>query len=100
MSGTLSAVLWLSAITIAIKGAGSLLLARMPAELVRRLGGLAPALLAGLVVAEVVGADGVPAIDAKLAGVAVALVLAHLRAPLMLTITAGAAVAAVLRALT
>lgn len=98
MSGTLSAVLLLSAITIAIKGAGSLLLAWMPDELVRRLGGLAPALLAGLVVTEVVGADGVPAIDAKLAGVAVALVLAHLRAPLMLTITAGAAVTAVLRA--
>ncbi len=97
MSETLVAVVGLSAFTMAIKAAGSLL-PRVPPSLARRGIGLAPALLAGLIVTEVLGADGVPRIDAKTAGVAVALVLVWRRAPLWLMVLAGAATAALLRA--
>ena len=99
MSPTLVAVIGLSAVTMAIKAAGSLL-PRIPPSVARRTIGLAPALLAGLIVTEVAGADGVPDVDAKLAGVVVALVLTWRRAPLWLTVLAGAATAAVIRALT
>jgi branched-subunit amino acid transport protein len=99
VSQSMAAVLGLAVATFFFKGAGSLL-PRIPDSLSRRIGGLAPALLAGLVVTEVVGSDGVPAIDPKLAGVAVALFLAWRRAPLPVTVVAGAAVAAVLRAVT
>lgn len=98
MSPTLAAVVGLSAATMLIKAAGSLA-PSIPDALARRFAGLAPALLAGLVVAEVAGADGIPDVDAKLAGVAVALLLAWRRAPLAVTVIAGAATAAALRAL-
>ena len=100
MSATLTAVLALSAVTWAIKGAGPLLWSRVPPALSRRLSGLAPALLAGLVMTEMTGPDGSVDIDAKLAGVAVALLLAWRKAPLWITVSAGAAVAAGLRAAT
>jgi hypothetical protein len=88
----------LSALTWACKGAGSLL-PRIPEPLARRTAGLAPALLAGLVVTEVLDGNWLPRLDAKAAGVAVALVLAWRRTPLPVTVVAGAAVAALLRAL-
>lgn len=97
MSPSVAAVIGLSALTIFMKAAGSLL-PRIPDVLARRTKGLAPALLAGLIVTEVVGADGVPDVDPKLAGVAVALFLTWRRAPLGLAIVAGAATAAVIRA--
>jgi branched-subunit amino acid transport protein len=99
MSATFAAVLGLSALTMAIKAAGSLV-PRIPRPVARRLGGLAPALLAGLVVTELAGPDGLPRLDASLAGVAVAVVLTWRRAPILLAVVAGAAVAALLRALT
>jgi branched-subunit amino acid transport protein len=99
MSESMAAVIGLSALTFLLKGAGSLV-GRIPEPLARRLGGLAPALLAGLVVTELFGPGGTPHVDAKAAGVAVALVLAWRRAPLAVTVIAGAAVAALLRALT
>lgn len=94
---TLGVVL-LAVATIALKGAASVL-PRVPDGLARRTAGLAPALLAALVVVEVTGADGVPQLDAKTAGVAAALVLAALRAPFAACVIAGAAVAALLRQL-
>jgi branched-subunit amino acid transport protein len=97
MSATFAAALALSALTMAIKSAGSLV-PRIPQPVARRLGGLAPALLAGLVVTELVGSNGLPAVDARLAGVAVAVVLTWRRAPVLLAVVAGAAVAAILRA--
>lgn len=99
MSPTLVAVIGLSAVTMLSKAAGSLL-PRIPDVIARRSAGLAPALLAGLIVSEVAGADGVPPVDAKLAGVAVALVLAWRRVPLGITVIAGAATATAVRALT
>ena len=97
MSPTLAAAVGLSALTIAIKAAGSLA-PSIPDGLARRTKGLAPALLAGLIVSDVVGADGVPDIDAKLAGVAVALLLTWRRAPFAVAVIAGAATAALIRA--
>jgi len=98
MSGSLAALIGLTAVTMALKGLGPLL-PRIPDAVARRLPGLAPALLAALVVTEVTGKNGWPHVDAKLAGVAVALLLAWRRAPLAVTVIAGAATAAVLRAL-
>lgn len=89
-------VLALGAITVLLKGAGSLL-PQPPEHLAKRLGGLAPALLAALVWVELAGDDGVPALDAKTAGVAAALVLFVVRAPFAVCVVGGAVVAALLR---
>ena len=91
-----AAVLALGAITVLIKGAGALL-PHPPEPLARRLGGLAPALLAALVWVELACGDGVPALDAKTAGVAAALVLFVVRAPFAACVVGGAVVAALLR---
>ena len=89
-------VLALGVITVLIKGAG-VLLPHPPDAIARRLGGLAPALLAALVWVELAGDDGVPDLDAKTAGVAAAVVLFALRAPFAVCVVAGAALAALLR---
>lgn len=93
----LTAAVLLAAVTVLLKGAGALL-TRVPDPLARRLQGVAPALLAALVVSELAG-DGTPQVGSKAAGVAAAVVLASLRAPLAACVVAGAGVAAVLRAL-
>jgi hypothetical protein len=98
VSPTLVAVIGLSAVTMMVKAAGSLA-PRIPDAIAKRSAGLAPALLAGLIVSDVAGADGLPDVDAKLAVVAVALLLAGRRLPLAVTVIAGAATAAALRAL-
>jgi hypothetical protein len=92
-----AAVAVLAVITIAIKGAGSLL-HRIPDEVARRLAGLAPALLAALVYVELAGKDGLPHPGAKAAGVGAAVVLAAIRAPFAVCVIGGAVVAAGLRA--
>lgn len=89
----------LAAITFLIKGAGTLL-PPLPEGFTRRLGGLAPALLAALVYVELAGDEATPQLGAKAAGVGAAVVLAALRAPFAVCVIAGAAVAAVLRAFT
>jgi branched-subunit amino acid transport protein len=91
-----AAVLALGAITFLLKGAGALL-PHPPAQLARRLGGLAPALLGALVWVELAGDDGLPALDAKTAGVAAAIAVFALRAPFAVCVVTGAAVAALLR---
>lgn len=95
---TLTVVIGLAACTWAFRGAGSVL-PQVPEALARRTTGLAPALLAGLVVTELTGATGVPRLDAKAAGVAAAALLAARRAPLAVCVVAGAGVAAALRLL-
>lgn len=95
----LPAIAGLAAITIAVKGAGSLL-PEIPAPLRRRLAGLAPALLAALVYVELAGNRGFPEPGAKAAGVGVAVVLAAIRAPFAVCVIGGAATAGLLRALT
>ncbi|MDQ1437224.1 MAG: hypothetical protein QOK43_853 [Acidimicrobiaceae bacterium] len=99
MSESMLALVGLTAVTVVFKGAGPML-HRVPEPLARRLAGLAPALLAGLVMSEVIGRNGLPHVDAKMAGVAGAVGLASRRAPLAVCVVAGAAVAALLRLVT
>ena len=93
------AIVALALVTFLFKGAGALV-PSIPEPVERRLGGLAPALLAALVVTELTDDRGVPQPDAKAAGVAVAVVLAWRKAPFAACVLAGAAVAAGLRAVT
>lgn len=86
----------LAAITFAYRAAASLL-PRIPDPLVRRAQGLAPALLAALVVSELAGREAA-ADGGKVAAVAVAITLAAVRAPVWGCVAAGAVVAAGLRA--
>ena len=98
MSSSLTVVVCVAAITFMWKGAGSLV-HRVPERVATRLGGLAPALLAGLVLTQVVDHRGIPHPDARAAGVVVAVGLAAIRAPLAVTVAGGAAVTAGLRLL-
>ena len=91
-------VLGLAAVTMMLKGAASLL-PRIPDTVAARLVGLAPALLAALVMTELTDPSGLPRLDEKAAGVAAAVVLAWRRAPFAICVAAGAATAALLRAL-
>jgi hypothetical protein len=94
-------VLAVGAGTIALKGAGTMVLGSRtlpsPAQAVIAL--LAPSLLAGLIVVQTLDDDGALAIDARLAGVAACAVALAMRAPLLVALTAAAAVAAGARAL-
>jgi branched-subunit amino acid transport protein len=79
-----------------LRGTGPVL-PRIPDALTERTTGLAPALLAALVMTQLM--TGGWHLDVKAAAVAVAAVLAALRAPLLVSVIAGAAVAAGLRLL-
>ena len=94
------AVAAIGAATIALKGAGTVVLGAR--ALPERFDGvavmLAPCLLAGLVVVQTLqGADGI-ALDARVAGLAAAAVALLLRAPLLVVLAAAAGVAAAARA--
>jgi uncharacterized membrane protein len=80
--------------TFVLRGAGPVL-PRLPGALTERTTGLAPALLAALVMTQLV--SGGLRLDRRDAAVAVAAGLAALRAPLLVCVIAGAAVAALLR---
>lgn len=82
--------------TFALRGTGPVL-PRIPVALAERTTGLAPALLAALVMTQLV--TGGIRLDVRAAAVAVAALLAARRAPLLACVIAGAAVAAILRAL-
>jgi branched-subunit amino acid transport protein len=88
----------LAVMTMLIKGAGALM-SDIPPTVSARLAGLAPALLAALVVVELTNEDGIVQFDEKTAAVAFAVVLAWRRAPFAVCVIAAAVVAAVLRAL-
>lgn len=96
---TLTVIVALAAVTAVFKAAGTAV-PRLPPSLERRLGGLAPALLAALVVSEITDADGVPEFDAKLLAVGVTLLCAWRKLPFAVCVIAGAATAAAIRALT
>jgi branched-subunit amino acid transport protein len=82
--------------TWALKGAGALV-PNLPAGLQSRLRGIAPALLAALVLSQLVGHGGLPHLDARLAGVAFAIGLAAMRMPVLVVVIAAAAVTAAWR---
>lgn len=82
--------------TFVLRGTGPAL-PRIPPALVERTTGLAPALLAALVMTQLV--SGGVRLDVRSAAVVVAAGLSALRAPLLACVVAGAAVAALLRLL-
>lgn len=101
MTATWLAVIAVGVATIALKAAGTVVLAGRPlpprAAAVMPL--LAPCLLAALVVGQTVGDGRAVVVDARLAGVAAAAVALALRAPLLVVLGAAAGVAAAARAL-
>ena len=95
------AVAVIGAATIALKGAGTLVLGGsvLPRRFDALVTLLAPSLFAGLVVVQTLeGEDGI-AIDARVAGIAAAAVALALRAPLLAVLAVSAGVAAAARAL-
>lgn len=94
---TLALVAGLAGITFVCRGLGPAL-ARIPPVLSRRTAGLAPALLAGLVVLQLTTPRGVPTLDARALAVVTAIVLSALRVPFVVVVAAGALAAALARA--
>ncbi|HET9248561.1 MAG TPA: AzlD domain-containing protein [Actinomycetota bacterium] len=89
------------AATIAIKGAGPVLLGGrpLPERLGRVIGLLAPALLAALVAINTFGAERALVLDERALGVGAAAVAIWFRAPPLLVVAVAATVTAVVRAL-
>jgi hypothetical protein len=89
------------AATVALKAAGTLVLAgrELPRPAAALMPVLAPCLLAALVVGQTVGDGRALVVDARLAGVAAAAVALALKAPLLVVLAVAAVVAAGARAL-
>ena len=89
------------AATVALKSVGPVVLGGrpLPDHLTGVVSLLAPALLAALVVTQVVGGDREIVLDARLFGLAAAVVALLMRAPLLIVVVAAAASAAVVRLL-
>jgi branched-subunit amino acid transport protein len=87
--------------TIAIKASGPVLAAdrELPGPLGRVVDLLAPAVLAALVVTQVVGGDRNLVFDARLVGLGAASIAIALRAPLLVVVVVAAALTAGARAL-
>lgn len=101
----MSAAWWLVALvgvaTIAIKGAGPVLLGGkpLPSRTGRIIGLLAPALLAALVAISTFGGDRALVLDERAVGVGAAAIAVALKAPPLLVVVVAAVVTAVTRAL-
>jgi branched-subunit amino acid transport protein len=89
------------AATVVFKASGPLLLGgrELPSHLAGVVELLAPAVLAALVVTQVVGGDGEVVLDARLAGLGAAALALLARAPLLVVVTLAAVVTALVRAL-
>jgi hypothetical protein len=92
-------VLVVGAATVGIKAVGPALLGgrELPAPVMSVIRLLAPAVLAGLVVVQVVGGDRAIVVDERLVGLAAALVALGFRAPLPVVVAAAAAATALTR---
>jgi branched chain amino acid efflux pump len=99
MSDVWTAVLLVGAGTIALKASGPVLLAgrTLPDTVARVLEMLAPAMLAALVVTQLVAGDRELVLDESLGGIAAAGVAIALRAPILVTVVVAAVVTALLR---
>jgi hypothetical protein len=99
MAGTLALalVLGLAGLSFVFRAAGPLL-TTVPAAVTERTAGLAPALLAALVMIQLTARNGVFHLDVKVAAVLTAAILSALRVPLLVCVIAGALLAAFLRA--
>ncbi len=93
------AVAAVGAATIAIKGIGPVLLGgrALPARALAVVRLLAPAVLAGLVLTQVFGAERELVVDERALGLAAALVAVVLRAPLLVVVVSAAATTALVR---
>jgi branched-subunit amino acid transport protein len=85
--------------TIALKAVGPVVLGGkpLPEHLTGMVDLLAPALLAALVVTQMVGGDEEIVLDARLAGLGAAVVAILLRAPLLVVVVAAAVSTALVR---
>jgi branched-subunit amino acid transport protein len=105
MEAVVSTAWWLVALvgvaTIAIKGAGPVLLGGkpLPPRIGRVIGLLAPALLAALVAISTFGGDRELVLDERAVGVGAAAVAVALKAPPLLVVVVAAVVTAATRAL-
>ena len=99
MSDVWTAVLLVGAGTIALKASGPVLLGgrTLPDTVARVLEMLAPAMLAALVVTQLVAGDRERVLDESLGGIAAAGVAIALRAPILVTVVVAAVVTALLR---
>lgn len=99
MNETWLAVALLGGATVAIKAAGPVLLGgrELPPRFARLLELLAPALLAALVVTQVLGNGRSLTVDARLLGLAVAGIALWRKAPALLVVVLAAAVTAFAR---
>ena len=88
-----------AAATIALKAVGPVLLGGkpLPDHLTGMVDLLAPALLAALVVTQMLGGDEEIVLDARLAGLGAAVVAILLRAPILVVVVAAAAATALAR---
>ncbi len=100
MSDVWIAVALVGAATVALKSVGPVLLGGrpLPDQLTGVVELLAPALLAALVVTQVVGGDREIVLDARLVGLAAAIAALLLRAPLLVVVAAAAVTTALVRA--
>ena len=99
MSDVWTAVLLVGAGTIVLKASGPVLLGgrAVPDTIARVLDMLAPAVLAALVVTQLVAGDRELVLDERLGGIAAAGVAIALRAPILVTVVVAAVVTALLR---
>ena len=101
MSDVWTVVLVVGVVTMALKAVGPVLLGGRP--LPGRLGVvvdlLAPAVLAALVVSQIVGGNREIVLDERLAGLGAAVVALRRRAPILGVVVAAAAATALVRAL-
>jgi len=101
MSPVWTVVAAVGAATFALKAAGPVLLGgrELPRRALALIALLAPALLAALVVTQVVGGNRELVFDARLVGLGAGAAAILLRAPLLAVIVVAAAATAVVRAL-
>jgi branched-subunit amino acid transport protein len=99
MSDVWTAVLLVGAGTIALKASGPVVLGgrTLPDTVARVLEMLAPAMLAALVVTQLVGGERELVLDESLGGISAAGVAIALRAPILVTVVVAAVVTALLR---
>lgn len=99
MSDAWLVVLVVGMATVAIKAIGPVLLGgrELPTPMMSVVRLLAPAVLAALVVVQVVGGDRAIVIDERLVGLAAALIALLFRAPLLVVVVAAAAATALTR---
>ncbi len=102
MSDVWIAVAVVGAATIAIKAVGPVVVGgrELPPRLVGLVELLAPAVLAALVVTQVVGGDRELVLDERLAGLLAAAVALRARSPLLLVVAVAAATTALTRLVT